>query len=204
MTFDKELINQSDRLDYAFNYTRENFLPIKGENSRVAYSHLELSQSSFSAYRNGSEPSALVLRRLAKPCGFSVHWLVTGEGSIFIDDIEHLGRVAHLGDANEKVIIGKDILTSVDTDIANLRFDTVLTNDMPNTVNVGDIILIDTLTTAKEGLLLVEHNNQRLLRRVQMRSDSEILLITETNGNEVVAKDSVKTLGKVVWRAGKL
>ena len=200
----EELKNQSDRLDYAFNYTRKNFLPIKGENSRFAYSYLNLSQSSFSAYRNGSEPSALVLRRLAEPCGFNIHWIVTGEGDMLVNDTEHLGKVIHLADEGQSIVLGRDILNGVDINVSNLRFDTMLTNDMPNTTSIGSVLLIDISTKEKEGLLVVEYNNQRVLRRVQIRSEDAFLLLTETGNSEIVPKKDVKVLGKLVWRAGKV
>lgn len=196
------LNNQADRLDYAFNYTRNNFSELKGMKAKEAYSHLQLSQSTFTAYRKGSEPSAQVLKRLSEPCGFNIHWLVTGEGSAFIKDSYRFGHILHIANEEETILIGKDILKTIDVELSNLRFDTVLSNDMSTTASAGNVILIDITSALKEGLVVVEYENQRLLRRVQMKSSDEIVLISETSGSMVIPKKDIKILGRVIWRAG--
>ena len=201
-TKDEEVFkNQSDRMDYAFNHTRENFLPLIGKNAKTAYSYLKLSQSTFSAYRNGSEPSSLVLRKLAEPCGFSVHWLVTGEGEPFFDDISKQHQVAHVTDSQNKISIGKDILSTLNFD--ELRFDTVINNDMTNIANAGSTVLVDISDKAENGLMMVEYKKQRLIRRIQTNSPTELLLISDTTENQLVNKEELTILGRVVWRAGQ-
>jgi len=198
----KGLENQFDRLNYAFKRTRKIIDPDDKMTAKQAYQHLQLSQSSFTAYKNGSEPSSLVLRRLAEPLGFSIHWLVTGQGSPFINESLLPGQISHITDSKKKISIDKELRSGLTSNIADLRYDTVLSSDMARTANEGSIILIDTEASCSEGLLLIEHDGQRLMRRVQAKSSDEVMLISETGSSQVLPKNDINILGRVIWRAG--
>ncbi|WP_018692494.1 transcriptional regulator [Algicola sagamiensis] len=202
--------NQSDRLDFAFNETRKKIDPDGKMTAKQMYSFLELSQSTFSAYRNGSEPSATVLRKLSTPCGFNIHWLATGEGEIYTHEanifaekkaLEALGKIKHITDGKNQIMVNPELLTGIALH-DGLRFDTVLNNDMPTVASTNHMVLVDTNQQTGEGLFIIEYKHQRLLRRIQINSDQQYVLTADVGDTIVASPNDVKVLGKVIWRAG--
>lgn len=200
---EKDFSKQSDRLDFAFEESRKKISENKSFTAKEAYAELGLSQSTFSAYRKGSEPSALVLRRLAKTCDFNIHWLVTGEGSMYTHDpITSKNSIAHISNTNETIAVSDDLIKSLPAE--SLRFDTVKNNDVHSVAKRGDTVLVDVSFKSPEGLMLVEFKNFRQLRHVQIKSENQFVVACDNNEPEVVSIDDLTVLGRVVWRCGEI
>lgn len=186
--------NQSDRLDFAFQESRKK-IDVNGTmTAKEAYKALELSQSTFSAYRKGSEPSAAVLRKLTQFTGINIHWLVTGEGDIYTESL----NVKHIT-GNETLDINKTLLPKLDEHIV---FDRAASDDSKLLLRRGDIVIIDTQSENQEGVFVVEVDNQRTIVKLQLNSAGESTLY-----NDKLTKTldkSTKVLGEVVWSCGNV
>lgn len=202
----------SDRLDYAFNVTRDKLDPNKKMTAKDVYKQLELSQSTFSAYRTGTSPSALVLSKLATPCNFNIHWLVTGSGAIYthmasieseMESLKALGRIKHVTKDSLTIDVNPSVIAPLEiTD--HLRFDNVIGNEFSSTVSNQDTVLVDTSLTAGEGIFLVEVDHQRMVRKVQYGNNNKVILACDRRPTDVFEASQVSVHGQVVWRAGKV
>ena len=189
----------SKRLDIAFDIAKNQIDPDGELKTGVVYKMLNLSQSTFSAYRRGSQPAASVLEKLSSASGINIHWLVTGEGPKLISDTVLGSRVKHIWDDSWLSIDSKFL--SVKT---SYRYDYVIDNSMIKTVNAGDLVVIDTDLKDGEGLYLIEYNDVRLIRRIQAKSNTEYTIFSDSDDVVAVPKDRVKFIGQVVYRAGAI
>ncbi|MEZ7206422.1 helix-turn-helix domain-containing protein [Pseudoalteromonas sp. DY56-GL79] len=185
--------NQSDRLDFAFQESRKK-IDINGTmTAKEAYKALELSQSTFSAYRKGSEPSAAVLRKLTQFTGINIHWLVTGEGDIYTKK----STLKHIT-GNETLDIDKTLLPKLNDKIV---FDRATNDDSTLMLRRGDIVVIDTKSENQEGVFVVEIAAQRAIVKLQLNSDGASI------SNEKISQqldNTVNILGEVIWSCGNV
>ncbi|MCG7553082.1 helix-turn-helix domain containing protein [Pseudoalteromonas sp. Of11M-6] len=186
--------NQSDRLDFAFQESRKK-IDINGTmTAKEAYKALELSQSTFSAYRKGSEPSAAVLRKLTQFTGINIHWLVTGEGDIYTEK----STLKHIT-GNETLDIDKTLLPKLNDKIV---FDRATNDDSKVMLRRGDIVVIDTKSENQEGVFVVEIAAHRAIVKLQLNSDG-----ASTISNEKISQqldNTVNILGEVIWSCGNV
>ncbi len=198
-------------MDHAISITKDKLDPKFELTKTQFFKTLSLSQTSFTAYKRRSEPTSGVLKRLATPLGFNTHWLITGEGEQFANkpDIEEEQdvlakpcKIQHIADESRFTHINPTLLEPL-TMTEHIRFDVVVTRDIPSIAFNDDLILLDITQTVGEGVFLMEINRNKTVRRVLRLQDNDIKI--SSNQNELELKqDQVKILGKVVWRAGRV
>ncbi|TMO69009.1 helix-turn-helix domain-containing protein [Pseudoalteromonas aurantia] len=188
--------NQSDRLDFAFQESRKK-IDVNGTmTAKEAYKALELSQSTFSAYRKGSEPSAAVLRKLTQFTGISAHWLVTGKGEIYTQSKDVITHIT----GNEVLNISPSLLPKLDE---HTRFDRVNNDDFNSVIRRSDIIVIDTNTSNQEGIFVVEIKGQRTIGHIQVNSAGKRILSNDKT-TALMLDDSALQMGEVIWSCGSI
>jgi phage repressor protein C with HTH and peptisase S24 domain len=165
-------------------------------------------------YLNGqSEPTRPVLLAIARTANVSVEWLATGQPVAGAKD---------LSKASAENYVYKDPLafetgwlrTEFPSSFENLLLTQVVDESMEPTLQVGDLVLVDTndrdLETVSHGIYLLKLDNRLLIKRLQCVADNTLTVLSdhsayETFSIEASGKSSgLSLMGKVVWFGRKL
>ena len=94
---------------------------------------------------------------------------------------------------------------------SELELDTAVGESMMPTIGDGDVLLIDTTDQDfhRFGIYVLEINGQRLVKRVQRKTDGSLVLISDNNVYlpEIVTRpeaDGITIIGRVVWTGGPI
>lgn len=165
-----------------------------------AFKHFGISQSAFVAYKNGSTPSLPMLIKISKLSGVNIDWMVTGKGPKFSGDIGH-GKVQHITDGSLSIAVEPMLINIEPAD--SYRFDYVLDNESLKVTKTGDIVIVNLNDNHGEGYFLIEIDNERFLREVQIKENDKLLLLSSVGKHEF-SNDECKILGRVIWRSGRI
>lgn len=185
-----------------------------------------ISNSGFSRYLNGGEPSRKVLISLAQAAGVNLNWLATGEGAMeksaeaarpgSLTLLPFLGTAESPGD---EVIPGrKKNLTSQafcrfwlgshGLDSKTLAAMQIRGDSMSPTVRDEDLVLID--VNAKDiqddKIYVIQDADSLLIRRLQLQPGGKVRTLCDnpTHREFEVPREALEIVGRVVWRGALL
>ena len=173
---------------------------------------LGVTRQAFGRYLNGSvEPDREKIEKLADFLGVTPTFLMFGHDEA--DDINSDSvsiPVLSLDDTNpiRLMQVKKEWITfqAMDANLASLKVAVIVDDNMDPTLRKGDMVIVDTSvkTIHKEGIYVLEVNDQKFVKRAQMRLDGRLLLIDDnihyghlTLDQEQV--NSIRVLGKCLF-----
>jgi phage repressor protein C with HTH and peptisase S24 domain len=165
-------------------------------------------------YLNGqSEPTRPVLLAIARTANVSVEWLATGQPVAGAKDSSK---------ASAEKYVYKDPLafetewlrTEFPSSFENLLLTQVVDESMEPTLQVGDLVLVDTndrdLETVSHGIYLLKLDNRLLIKRLQCIADNMLRVLSDHPAYEAFSiqisgsPSGLSLMGKVVWFGHKL
>ncbi|MEM6256405.1 MAG: S24 family peptidase [Cyanobacteria bacterium P01_D01_bin.156] len=163
-------------------------------------------------YLNGqSEPTRPVLLAIARAADVSLEWLAAGQtASENSTDI-----LAQKYIYKETLAFEADWLKAqFPTSFENLLLTQVKDESMEPTLNVGDLILVDTnirdLDAIDHGVYLLKLGDRLLIKRLQYWVDNTLQVLSDNPAYETFSIElsdrpsSLSIMGKVVWIGHKL
>ena len=165
-------------------------------------------------YLNGqSEPTRPALLAIARTANVSVEWLTTGQPVARSQDSSKASAEQY-SYKNPLAFETNWLQTEFPNSFENLLLTQVIDESMEPTLQVGDLVLVDTndrdLETVSHGIYLLKLDNRLLIKRLQCVADNTLRLLSDHPAYEAFSIQLSETpsglslMGKVVWFGRKL
>ena len=165
-------------------------------------------------YLNGqSEPTRPALLAIARTANVSVEWLATGQPVARSQDSSKASAEQY-SYKNPLAFETNWLQTEFPNSFENLLLTQVIDESMEPTLQVGDLVLVDTndrdLETVSHGIYLLKLDNRLLIKRLQCVADNTLRLLSDHPAYEAFSIQLSETpsglslMGKVVWFGRKL
>jgi phage repressor protein C with HTH and peptisase S24 domain len=176
------------------------------------------------------QPSVANLVALARAAEVSVEWLATGRedtgtkrptvrgtdqnGFAYVARYDVKGPAARGGPLRSEQIVDylafkkEWVRSRLNADPRNLLLIEAVGDSMAPTLEESDLLLVDLGEPGfrHDGIYVLRRENELAVKRLQRRPDGTLNIISDNPAYEssVVASDSVRIIGRVIWGAGRL
>ncbi len=176
------------------------------------------------------QPSVTNLVALARAARVSVEWLATGRelsgtkhghrptgqpgDYVFVPRYDVKEPAARGGTIRSEQIVDylafklDWVRSRLNTDPRNLLLIEALGDSMAPTLEEADLLLVDLGEPRfrNDGVYVLRRQHDLAVKRVQRRPDGSLLVKSDNPAYEssVVANDSIRVIGRVIWAAGRL
>ena len=203
-----------------------------GDRSRLSFARAcDVSDGAVKGWlERGQKPSIDKALAIAKQCGVSLEWLISGDGPMFPDttvcggspDFTHVdhydvrasaggGAVVESENIRGTIAFRTDWLREEGLDPKRLNVISVMGDSMEPSLADGDIILIDRRESKPRpgGIYVLNYEGNLLVKRLQPLLNGGFKIISDNPRYEpetVQAEqmEQVRIIGRVVWKGGRM